>query len=504
MTDETSDLRAPEALTTGGRVRGTWRGASAAFLGIPFAAPPVGENRFLAPAPAEPWPGVRDATTFGPTPQRRESATVTTIPEPSVAGDGILCLNVFTPAPGADASLPVLVWIHGGGYSAGSPASPWYDGTAFNRDGVVVVTISYRLGFEGFGWIDGAPLNRGILDQIAALEWVRENIRAFGGDPGRVTLGGQSAGAASALALLVSPRATGLFHGVIAQSAPAYGRSVTLAETIGRRFAATLGIPPYLAAWRTVTAEAILDAEPGAQLAGPGILHPTMPLDLLARAADDPDTDITDIPFGPVVDDDVVLPLSAAIAAGRGGELPLLIGTTAHEFTFPSPESSETVAAALTNAGVPAAGVEAFRTEVRRIGEHFARGQLTTAVLFRQPALACARQRTSSGAGARTWLYDFAFRAPATGLSGHCVDLPFVWDLVGAPGVTASVGDDLPRDLAEQMHAAWVRFVSRGDIAWPPAATDPVGAERFDTRTRYDPGAYVVEAELSGSRRPAP
>ena len=491
---------APEVDTASGRVRGFWRGQSAAFLGIPFAAPPVGSLRFLAPAPVSPWPGVRDALAYGPTPQRRDAATVTTIPEPSVPGDGILCLNVFTPAPGtADPGLPVLVWIHGGGYAAGSPASPWYDGAAFNRDGVVVVTISYRLGFEGFGWIDGAPLNRGILDQIAALEWVRANIREFGGDPDRVTVGGQSAGAGSALALLSSPRTHGLFAGVIAQSAPAYGLSPTDAETIGRRFATVLGISPDLAAWRTVSASAILDAEPAAQLTGPGILNPTMPLDALARAGADPDADVTGIPFAPVVDGDVVVALGSAIAAGRGANLPLLIGTTAHEFTFPSGESLDTVEAALTEVGVSPAGVADFRTAVTRIGEPFARGQLSTSVLFRQPSLACATQRAAHGAGGVTWLYDFAFRAPATLLSGHCIDLPFAWDLLGAAGVPESIGDNLPQDLADTMHAAWVRFISDGNAAWPPAAEYAHGAERFDTVSEYDPDAYSVEAALTAA-----
>ncbi|MGY4859796.1 carboxylesterase/lipase family protein [Cryobacterium sp. AP23] len=491
---------APEVPTTAGRVRGYWRGASAAFLGIPFAAAPVGEHRFLAPAPVQPWTGVREAVAYGPTPQRRESATVTTIPEPSVPGDGILNLNVFTPAPGTgEPGLPVLVWIHGGGYAAGSPASPWYDGVAFNRDGVVVVTIAYRLGFEGFGWIDGAPLNRGILDQIAALEWVRDNVRAFGGDPARVTIGGQSAGGGSVLALLSSPRAQGLFHGVIAQSAPAYGLSPADAEAIGRRFAAAQGITPDLDAWRTVSAETILDAEPAAQLTGPGILHPTMPFGALIRAADDPDADITGIPFAPVVDGDVVVALGSAIAAGHNAGLPLLIGTTAHEFTFPSNESLDTVVGALEEAGVDAAGVAGFRTEAERIGGSFARGQLSTAALFRMPTLVCGRQRAAHGAGSRTWLYDFAFRAPATTLAGHCIDLPFAWDLLDAAGVPVSIGDTLPQPLADTMHAAWVRFIRQGDADWPSAGTEPDGAMRFDTRSGYDADAYAVEAALAAS-----
>ena len=180
-----------EVDTAAGRVRGAWRGepgapeASAAFLGIPFAEAPVGELRFAAPVPKAPWEGVRDALEFGATAQRGDPG-VTLIPEPSVPGESTLNVNVFTPRPvdaEPGAGLPVLVWIHGGGYFAGSPASPWYDGRRFNRDGVVTVSISYRLGFDGFGWIADAPSNRGVRDWLLALEWVRDNIAAFGGDP---------------------------------------------------------------------------------------------------------------------------------------------------------------------------------------------------------------------------------------------------------------------------------------------------------------------------------
>ena len=113
--------------------------------------------------PAEPWTGIRDATRHGPNPQRAALAEVTLIPEPSVPGEATLNVDVYTPSPGPDAALPVFVWIHGGGFVAGAPASPWYDGRTFNRDGVVTVCVSYRLGLDGFGWIDGAPSNRGVL-----------------------------------------------------------------------------------------------------------------------------------------------------------------------------------------------------------------------------------------------------------------------------------------------------------------------------------------------------
>ena len=208
----------PVVQTLAGAVRGVWRGASAAFLGIPFAKPPVGELRFAAPVPRDAWDGIRDASQYGAPPQRKALQEVTLIPEPSIPGDSTLNVNVFTPAPGdTEAALPVLVYIHGGGFVAGSPASPWYDGAAFNRDGVVTVSVSYRLGFEGFSWIEDAPLNRAMLDWMLALEWVRDNIGSFGGDPSSVTIAGQSAGGASVFALLASPKATHLFRSAISR-----------------------------------------------------------------------------------------------------------------------------------------------------------------------------------------------------------------------------------------------------------------------------------------------
>ncbi|WP_415504732.1 carboxylesterase family protein, partial [Actinomyces slackii] len=240
MTDPSSAVATPIALPAGepgprvdapcGSVRGLWRDVShagrrarftrsAAFYGIPYAQAPVGRRRLMAPVRAETWSGELDATVPGPTPQRESAFEDPAIPEPTMLGQGILNLNVFTPAPGREAGLPVYVWIHGGGWISGSHNSPWYDGAAFNRDGVVTVSVAYRLGFEGYGWVEGsdAPDNRGVLDQVMALEWVRENIASFGGDPSRVTVGGQSAGGGNAMILLGVPRAAGLLHGVISE-----------------------------------------------------------------------------------------------------------------------------------------------------------------------------------------------------------------------------------------------------------------------------------------------
>lgn len=214
----------------------------ASFLGIPFAQAPVGDLRFAAPVPVEPWDGIRDALAFGPTPQRGDPG-VTLIPEPSVPGDSTLNLNVTTPAAGDDdAKLPVLVWIHGGGFFAGSPASPWYNSPGFARDGVVTVVVSYRLGFDGFGHIPGAPENRGVRDWLCALEWVRDNIAAFGGDPEKVTIAGQSAGGGAVLTLLGMPAAQGLFHGVVSLSGALADVSLPRAREFSQSLAQAAGV----------------------------------------------------------------------------------------------------------------------------------------------------------------------------------------------------------------------------------------------------------------------
>ncbi|WP_436770598.1 carboxylesterase family protein, partial [Yinghuangia sp. YIM S09857] len=216
---------APVVRTPSGAVRGVMLGPSnAAYLGIPYAEAPVGDLRYAAPVKRAAWEGVRDATGYGATPLRDYMMGVTLIPEPSYPGDDTLLVNVFTPCPGdAAAQLPVYVWIHGGGFMSGSPSSPWYEGGAFPRDGVVVVSVSYRLGVDGFGRLDGAPDNRAVRDWLLALEWVRNSIAAFGGDPGKVTIGGQSAGASAVLTLLSMPDAQHLFRAVVAESPGAFG-----------------------------------------------------------------------------------------------------------------------------------------------------------------------------------------------------------------------------------------------------------------------------------------
>ena len=245
----------PRLATASGIVEGAWRAwrgpdavetEFATFRGIPYAKAPVGPLRFAAPVSPEPWEGVRPARDFGPTAQRRSPYDPPRIPEPSIPGDETLTINVTTPDPSPEAKLPVLVWIHGGGFIGGSHASPWYVGEAFARDGVVTVSFGYRLGFEGFAWVEGADNNRGVRDWIAALEWVRDNIAAFGGDPAQVTIGGQSAGAAAVMQLLTMPAAQDLFRAGLAISPSDPSLPLARARRGANRVAGAAGATAYI------------------------------------------------------------------------------------------------------------------------------------------------------------------------------------------------------------------------------------------------------------------
>ncbi|MEV6345175.1 carboxylesterase family protein [Actinoplanes sp. NPDC051851] len=465
--------------TRAGKVRGLQRPGSLAFLGIPYAAAPVGEHRFQAPAPVAPWAEELDATAYGPTPQRRPFGPVTTIPEPSIPGDATLNLNVFTPS--VDEKLPVLVWIHGGGYFAGSAASPWYDGRAFNRDGVVTVTVSYRLGFDGFGVIEGAPNNRGVLDQIAALQWVQENIAQFGGDPGRVTIAGQSAGGGSVLTLMCSPLARGLFHGAISQSGAMSRLTVSAARANTARLAEAAGVDGSLSSWLAVSEETVLDHQFPMQMAG--MVGEPEPVSSLVARLRDTDQEIG-LAFAPVVDGVTVLPFEEA----PHRSIPLLLGTTLHEFPIPSPllDPAE-VTAALTGAGATSSSVRSFMAETDQIGPGFLRSQLLARAMFRLPAVHAASVRGAE----RTWLYDF--RRTAQGIAAHCMEIPFAFDLLDASGVETVLGANPPQSLADAVHADWVHFVSRGVCAWPGG----VGAQVYtEAGAAYDPEGYRLEREL--------
>src|SRR2546428_6158650 len=245
-------MEEPIVRTSSGAVRGRYEQGVATFKGIPFAAPPVGQWRFAAPVPPQPWDGVREASAFSPPPpqvdlssQRMPGLDLRPIVGESWRkGDDYLTLNVWTTDPGAQ-GLPVMVFIYGGAFVSGASSTPLYDGARFARDGVVLVSFNYRLGVEGFLPLNGGETNVGLRDQIAALTWVQDNIAAFGGDPNKVTIFGESSGALSVDTLLAVPSATGLFRRAISQSGGAqHTMSIQQTSRVAARLGEILGINP--------------------------------------------------------------------------------------------------------------------------------------------------------------------------------------------------------------------------------------------------------------------
>ncbi len=453
------------------------------FLGIPFAQPPLGDLRYWPPMPVEPWDGVREADHYLPTaPQPEHGFTI--IPEPIIPGEDFLNLNVFTPDPGAT-GLPVLVWIHGGGFVSGCNASPWYRGERFARDGVVVVSVNYRLGAEGFLALEGAPTNRGILDWLAALEWVQDNIGEFGGDPSKVTIAGQSAGGGACATLLAIPSARGLFRAAIPMSGAA---QMTIPEDRARafasKFAAELGVAATRNEFAAVTLERILEVQQ--RLAGMGSApNSPNPAALGRRFAQGL------LPLGPTVDGDALpAPVIELLRGGAGADLPVLVGNTTGEFTMLAGAAlagtnREGLAEALAAMGLSPIAAEHYLSGAAAPPDALA--QAITDRTFRLPSVLLAEART--GGTARTWVYEFDWRSPAMNGAlgaGHCLDLPFVWDNLDAEGVSAVAGDAPPRHLADAMHAAWVAFVTDLDPGWPAYEQGRRTTMMFDDQPHVD------------------
>ncbi|WP_353114179.1 carboxylesterase family protein [Microbacterium sp.] len=475
----------PIVTTASGPVRGIRRDdGSVAFLGIPFAAPPVGERRFGAPQPPAPWTEVRDATAYGATPQRREEPDAI-IPEPSVPGESTLNVNVFAPAD-AD-GLPVLVWIHGGGYSSGSPASPWYDGASFGRDGIVTVTVSYRLGFDGFGVIDGAPDNRGVRDWIAGLEWVQQNIAAFGGDPSRVTISGQSAGGGAVLTLLGMPSAQHLFHAAFSVSGALGDLSRDIARRRSIRLAELVGTEPTREGFLARTEAQLTKRQYEASLLGKTGLAAT-----LATLADG-------LPWGPIVDGELITrPTVESIAAGVGADKPLLLGATDDEFTMVLDRAPRVLrfipsCLALRALEKDRRTRRTWRAANPRLGPTPAvLGRFVTDRVFRSLVVRVAEAR----ADAPTWAYRFSWVSPTKGWSYHCLDVPFWWDRLEEDHVAAHAGPHPPQSLADEMHGAAAAFVRTGAPGWPDWRSDPGTARVFGATSGLGVSAAAYDGAL--------
>ncbi|WP_328479054.1 carboxylesterase family protein [Streptomyces sp. NBC_00377] len=446
----------PVVPTPYGAVRGRYENGVAAFRGIPYAAPPFGARRFRPPVPPEPWEGVRDAGAFGPTPPKPpySEAFARYLSDPVVAGDDCLNLNVWTPEPGPAARLPVLVWLHGGALTRGSSAVPVYDGRNFARDGIVFVSINYRLGVEGYGLFPDAPANPGLRDQLAALEWVHNSIAAFGGDPDKVTLAGQSAGAISAGVLIAAPQAQGLFRRAVLQSGPPEALERDKVRRMVRRMANRLRIPATAEAFAAVDRDVLLrtQAEVG-RLSSPVLGGPA---------------------FGIVVDGDLVPrdPLRALVDGDAAAGVDLLLGWTRDEYRLwlvpgglmerVDRMGPVALAGAMARCRCGHEVPRGYRTLHPGTGTAEIVGQMVTDSLLRRPLRQLAEARPGS-----SYVYEFAWPSRRPGLGAcHALELGFVFDTGETAESAKLAGGGAPQELADAMHGAWTRFVATGDPGW--------------------------------------
>ncbi|MEV0811119.1 carboxylesterase family protein [Micromonospora sp. NPDC050200] len=449
-----------------GWLRGRRDRGVAAFLGIPYAAPPFGARRMRPPRPPVQWKGVRNATKYGPTCPKYipdpESAAL--FPEVVISGEECLNLNVWTPDP-RGSGLPVLVWIHGGEFRKGSGSAPPYRGTSFARDGVVCVTINYRLGAEGFLYLDDGTANLGLLDQIAALEWVQDNIAAFGGDPGKVTVAGQSAGAMSIATLMAMPRARGLFRQAITQSgAAAQTLTAQAAAGVTSRLADSLGVAPTRGAFSEIPAGRLARAAS----------------DLVEEGTTVPDpSKWAGLPFAPVVDGDTLPdhPLDA-LRRGASSGVRLLagwnrddvrIGLVPNGMMDRIDRVDEATLSALVGAlGAPEGTVELYRAARPAATRGELLAAVTTDCFIRIPAIRVAEARLEAGSS-NTWMYRFDHESPSfCGRLGaaHGVEIPYVFDVLDEESIHALIGKQPSQVVAKTAHDAWVNFVADGAPGW--------------------------------------
>lgn len=481
--------------TQHGMVRGTSCDGVRAFKGIPYAAPPFGANRFLPPQPVEPWSGVRDAIRYGAKPPGMPYVPGwdVLIPELDVHGDDCLTLNVWTPEPGST-GLPVMVWFPGGIFEHGTSANPSYDGSRFARDGIVCVTINYRAAADGFLHFRDGNSNRGLLDQLAALEWVQTNIAGFGGDPGNVTLFGQSAGAMSIGTMLALPQAEDAFRRAILQSGGGHQvTSVESAQKVGQRLADALGVDFTREAMAGVPLDRLIESE----------------LKLKAELVSNPDpgiwgleTVMSSMLWQPVLDGKIIdiRPIDR-IRTGASAIIDLMVGSNSDEwnFMFVPDGMIDQISPAILAASIPGYGLpvdealSAYRVERPGATD----GELLSAILsdwyFRIPALQVADAH-ATGAGA-TYAYEFNWKSPEfDGRLGaaHGVEIPFVFDTL-SDQTDPLLGPNPPQALADAMHAAWVSFAKTGTVGWPRYDLCQRATMRFDTRSAvvHDPRSAV-------------
>ena len=495
------DATEPVVRTAAGQVRGRTENGIAVFRGIPFAQPPVGDLRFAAPRPARAWDGVREAAMFGPPPPQSAFLLTPTAPvAPGADPDDWLTVNVFSPDPGA-ARLPVMVWIYGGAYRFGASSLTGYDGTTLARQNVVVVTFNHRIGVEGYAYLPGVPANRGLLDQVAALGWVRENIAAFGGDPDRVTVFGESAGAGAIASLLVMPAADGLFRRAITQSVPGTFFSPALAADVTAAIAAQAGLPP--------AAEAFAAADPARLTAASDAVRPADHGERWGPVSRTP------TPFSPVVDGEV-LPMAPwrALAAGAGRGVDLIAGHNRDEYRLfielsrqrgkiTDEEATDALRALAGGAG----GEAAYRDAYPGATAETLFELVNSDWLFRMPTLHLAQAHAA--AGGQTFLYQVSLEASEGGFGAcHAIDVPLVFGVYAGLG-RMLFGAEPPASavaLGDLMRSQWASFAASGDPGWPLYAPGRRLTRVFDDPPERRPlsgrgvPAHLGSAPLRGTR----
>ncbi|MGD3110701.1 carboxylesterase/lipase family protein [Streptomyces sp. YGL11-2] len=475
--------------TAGGRVRGRGSGDGVtAVLGIPYAAAPFGARRFREPQPAPAWGGIRDCTAFGPI--APQSAELPGAPAWHPGDEDILTVNVWVPERADGGALPVFFWIHGGANTFGSSAQPDFDGTALARAGLVVVSCNYRVGFEGFGHAPGFPDNRGLLDQAAALRWVRENIAAFGGDPGNVTVAGHSSGGASVVCLMGMEQTRGLFRRAIAHSVPGVFFTAELAAAVTERIAGEAGVAP--------TAEGLLSVSPEALVAASDTTA--------ARCGTDPAAAVhafDPVIFQPVVDG-AVLPADPLrmLASGTAREVDLLVCHALEEYWFlhavgaVREVTTEAELAEFAEAlRLPAHLVDGYRAllpDAPVLDRYLA---ISGDAKFGEYTARLAEHHAS--AGGRAYLARFA-RRRGEARPWHTADIPFAFgnlDAVGADFLIGGAPDDHDRALSRRMLRSWAGFAATGDPGWPAVTADTTPVKSWAV-----PGDQLAADDTTGLR----
>jgi para-nitrobenzyl esterase len=494
---------APVVHTGSGRMRGMHEEGVLAFRGIPYAQPPLGSLRFRPPHKPVAWGGVREAHTYGPAPlQGHEPFTQTGLALSEMSED-CLVLNVWTPATD-NARRPVLVWLYGGAFLFGAGSRPLYNGARLAARGdVVVVTLNYRLGV--FGFLRGKGVcgdgldstgNEGLLDQMAALEWVRDEIGGFGGDPHNVTVCGQSAGAISAALLTIMPRARGLVHKVIQQSGGVVVRHTPeAADRVMHRLLAGAGLTPAQAGQlRELSATALLDLQQHVTPRTGGVF------------------------YQPVADGDLI-PADpfAAVADGAARGIPLLCGTNLDETKFH--RAIDRAVDTLDETGLlarcrtiwPTAGdaecvIETYRAARQARAENVSPPELWFAIAndhrYRVPLMRQAELHAAHTP--QTYVYLFAWRSPARdGRLGaaHTLEIPFVFGRLDDPDMGPLTGQGAAvQRLSECMMDAWIAFARTGHPA--TAALPAWPAYTVDRRATmvFDESVTVVDAPLEAER----